>query len=79
MFGNRETVILKRDCDAVMIPAGTKKLVPPIRSNINRMPAPSNTGNASKPRIDVISSDHCVNGSRIIDNPFVRIVRIVVM
>jgi probable FeS assembly SUF system protein SufT len=28
MYGQRETVILKRDCDAVMIPAGTKGFIP---------------------------------------------------
>ena len=62
----------------MMIPAGMKKLVPPARSNVRRIAAASSTGNARRPRIAVMSSDHWVSGRRIIDRPLVRIVRIVV-
>src|SRR6185369_15461659 len=46
-------------------PPGTKKLVPTLRSSNNRIPADSNTPNASNPRMAVMNHDQQVSGMRI--------------
>src|SRR2546423_15200413 len=51
------------------VTSGTKKLVPALRSNNSRMPADSNTPNASKPKIAVMNHAQHVSGMRINDKP----------
>src|SRR6185295_17607617 len=60
-------------------PPGTKKLVPTVRSSSSRMPPPSNTGNDSRASTAVVNQAQQVNGMRIKDIPFVRMLISVVM
>ena len=61
------------------VPRGTKKLVPRLRSISRRMPAESNTPNASNPRIAVTNHAQQVSGMRIKVMPFARMSSVVVM
>src|SRR5260221_2113141 len=58
---------------------GTKKLVPALRSSSSRMPAEKSTPNASRPKIAVINHAQQVSGMRIMDMPFARMSRVVVI
>src|SRR5207237_5358494 len=56
-----------------------KKLVPAMRSSINRMPPPRSTGNESKASTAVVNQAQQVSGMRIKDIPRVRMFKSVVM
>ncbi len=60
-------------------PAGSKKVVPKLRSVSSMVSAPARTGTASSSRIAVTSIDHTNSGMRCSVMPGARMLRMVVM